>query len=46
MTDYGVYIYCHCCQKSFHCTDGNPFCSDRCEDEWESRQGSDEEEED
>jgi endogenous inhibitor of DNA gyrase (YacG/DUF329 family) len=34
MTEYGTYMYCPC-GKSFHSTDGSPFCSDHCYDIWE-----------
>lgn len=43
MTEDGIMKICTC-GKSFNCTDGNPFCSEECYDQWESRQEKEEEE--
>jgi hypothetical protein len=35
MNEYGITRCCAFCNKPFNCTDGDYFCSGKCEDEWE-----------
>lgn len=42
-SNLGISRVCIECQKSFWCDDGSYYCSDKCYDQWESRQIEDDE---